>query len=390
MKKYAILLLSLLFLFSCSTSKHYLKKGQYDLATKHAVKKLSKNSKNKNEILILEEAYPKANLQNQERINYLQSEGKPDRWDEIYKVYVLMKDRQTIVERVTPLTVDGRTVKFEHVDYDQLIRDSKTKAAAYYYAHGVKLMSENYKVSYRQAYDEFNRAKEYTNIYANIDSLLPICREKGTIHALLIAVNNTSIKLPEQFLINILDQNTSYINSFWVVYHTKNDGTAFDYNVNIKLNNIQVSPDNIAERTYTETATIKDGWENKLDDKGNVMKDSLGNDIKVEKYTTISCNVIETHQTKDATATGEVEYLELESKEVLLLRDFKADQHFENYFAIASGNPAALTSESKVKVLQKAIPYPKDFEMIDGLNSTLKGVITSLLKDNAENLLMNY
>jgi len=390
MKKFTLILFSLVLMFSCNTSKHYMKKGQYDLATKHAVKKLVKNPKKAKEILILEEAFPKANLQNEERINYLHSEGKPDRWDEIYKTYAVMRDRQTIVERVTPLVVEGRTVKFEHVDYDLLIKDAKTKAAAYYYAHGVKLMAENYKVSYRQAYDEFNRAKEYSNLYKDIDSLLPICREKGTIHALLIAVNNTSIKLPDMFLINILEQNTTFINSFWVVYHVKNDGTTFDYNVNIKLNNIQVSPDAISERSYTESTNIKDGWEYVMDDKGNVKKDSLGNDMKVEKYSTISCTVIETRQFKDATATGEVEYLELASNEVLLLRDFKADQHFENYFAIASGNPAALSSESKVKVLQKIIPYPKDYEMIDGLNGTLKTVIGTLLKDNAENLLMNY
>ncbi len=390
MKRIVIFFISVLFILSCNTSKRYLEKRQYDLAVRHTVKKLSRNPDKPKEILVLEEAYPKANAINQERISVLHSEGKPERWDEIFQIYVTLKDRQTLVEKVTPLKIDGRTVKFEHVDYDKLIKESKTKAAAYYYTHAKKLMDENYKESYRQAYEEFSSAKEYTNIYKDVDSLMTVCQTKGTIYALLVAVNKSPIKMPDPFLINILEQNTSHINSFWVKYDTKNEGKTYDYNVNIIIKKIDVSPDMISERSYVESTKIRDGWENVLDENGKVKKDSLGNEIKVEKYTTVSCTVIESRQNKSAMISGEVEYYENTSKEVTLVRDFKAEHVFENFFAIASGNLAALSSESKIKTLQKAIPYPTEQEMLGATNATLKDVIANLLKDNSTNLLMKF
>lgn len=390
MKKYFIAFISVLFLFSCSSSKLYLNKGQYDYAIKHAVKKLIKNPDKKKEIINLEKAFTLANNESLERIDFLNMEGLPDRWAEIYTIYTAMKDRQTIVEKVTPLNVDGRVVDFEHVDYDQLILDAKTKAATYFYAHAKKLMEDDYKEAYRQAYDEFSSVKQYTSGYKDVDSLLIVCKEKGTIHALLIFENNTIYKLPEEFMTNILDQETSVISSEWVKYYSTNILTSYDYNVYIDLKLIEISPDNISERRRTESRKINDGYDYVLDENGNVMKDSLGNDIKVPREVTIYCDIIETAQIKNATARGEVEYVEVATNETLLVRDFAADHNFEHVYAIAVGNVDALSNESRSRLGVKPVPFPADQEMLDGLGVTLKNVISNLLYENSTNLLMNY
>ena len=62
MKKYIVYLLIATFLMSaCTISKKYLQRGQYDMAVNKAVKKLRKKRTKEKEILILEEAYTKAN-----------------------------------------------------------------------------------------------------------------------------------------------------------------------------------------------------------------------------------------------------------------------------------------------------------------------------------------
>jgi len=391
MKKYIISFMAIILVLSCNTSKNYLKKGQYDLAVKHTVKKLLKNPDKEKEILVLEQAYTLANKENTERIAYLNLQGQPDRWAEIFEIYTQLKDRQTIVEKVTPATVEGRTVSFEHVDYDQLIVDAKSKAAAYYYAHAKKLMEEDYKESYRQAYDELINVKTYTSSYSDVDSLLLVCKEKGTIHALLIGVNNTIYKLPESFMINLLDQETALISSEWVKYHsTKDDAMTYDFNVSIKLNQIVISPDNVGERRRTESKKVQDGYEYSLDENGNVLKDTLGNDIKEPKYVTIYCDVIETIQQKSATGRGEVEYFDNQTSEIVIVRDFSADHIFEHSYAVANGDFDALNSDTRSKLGIKPMPYPSDQDMFNGLGATLKNVISQLLSDNSTNLLMSY
>ena len=47
---------------------------------------------------------------------------------------------------------------------------AKRKAADFYFAHGNELMKSGIKESYRQAYDEFVRAKEYVGDYEGIDN----------------------------------------------------------------------------------------------------------------------------------------------------------------------------------------------------------------------------
>ena len=59
----------------------------------------------------------------------------------------------------------------------------------------------------------------------------------------------------------------------------------------------------IAQETfdfYKGEKNIKDGFTYVLDTNGNVMKDSLGNDIKVDKIVKISAKKIEFEQTKSA------------------------------------------------------------------------------------------
>ena len=71
---------------------------------------------------------------------------------------------------------------------------------------------------------------------------------------------------------------------------------------------LNVSPDLIQDKDLIEKKTVDNGFEYVLDAKGNVMKDTSGNDIKIKKYKEIQCTVIESHQQKDCNITGEIEF----------------------------------------------------------------------------------
>ena len=171
MKRIVSLIFILTIILSgCGSSKKQLEKGNYDAAIQKAVKQLRKDSKDVKQIDILSQAYKVSNEQDIERIRTLKMEGKPNNWDEIYLVYKSLNDRQSLVRTVTPLNANGRSVDFSYVDYVPDMVNAKRKAADFYYAHGTDLMKSNIKESYRQAYAEFLRAKEYVGDYEGIDN----------------------------------------------------------------------------------------------------------------------------------------------------------------------------------------------------------------------------
>ena len=53
--------------------------------------------------------------------------------------------------------------------------------------------------------------------------------------------------------------------------------------MNLDFRTIDISPEQINEKQIIREKVIKDGFDYVLDKRGNVAKDSLGNDIKVDK-----------------------------------------------------------------------------------------------------------
>ena len=384
MKKQIIILIGIvIFISSCNISRKQLQRGQYDIAVNTAVVKLQRKPTKEKEILVLEEAFPKAVQKDKDRIKYLHTEGKPDRWDEIFQLYSHMKARQSMVKTVTPMTLPGRTVDFKYEDYDKLIVEAKRKAAAYFYAHAKKLMQQNDRFAYRQAFDELLKTKNYVSTYSDVEALLIQCVDLGTTHALLIAVNNTIYKLSNDFMVNLIDHQTGDLNSMWVMYHTKDDRKG-NYNVNIEviLEVADVSANNIKENRRTETKEVKDGWDYVLDGEGNIKKDTLGNPIKVIRYKTIRCEVIETIQFKEAHVGGEIKYINNENSQVIRSFPIGADHRFEWIFTVANGDLDALSPKTRKSLGNRPVPYPSDIDMLWGANETLRSVIINSIHSN--------
>ncbi|MBK7710053.1 MAG: hypothetical protein IPJ37_03110 [Bacteroidales bacterium] len=148
------------------------------------------------QIDILTQSYKIANEQDNERIRFLKMEGRPDSWDEIYIVYKALNDRQSLVRTVTPLNSNGRSVDFPYIDYMPEMVGAKRKAADFYYAHGNELMKVGLKDSYRQAFNEFVRAKQYVGDYEGIDNKIQDAKYLGMSRVFVSVRNSSIIKFP--------------------------------------------------------------------------------------------------------------------------------------------------------------------------------------------------
>ena len=248
-------------LSGCGSSKKQLEKGNYDAAIVTAVKQLRKNSEDSKQIATLERSFKIVNDQDNERIKFLKMEGRPQNWDEIYLIYKRMSDRQSLVRTVMPLNAGGRTVDFPYVDYMPEMIGAKRKSADYYFAHGNELMKNNLKDSYRQAYAEFVRAKQYVGDYEGIDNKIQEARYLGMSRVFVSLQNTTMIKFPKEFEEDLLTVDLQALNSDWVEFHTLNldNNVQYDYFINVNVKNIAVSPDQTAQRDSVIKRDVEDG-----------------------------------------------------------------------------------------------------------------------------------
>jgi hypothetical protein len=192
------------------------------------------------------------------------------------------------------------------------------------------------------------------------------------------------MKFPDDFEQDLLAIDLPRLNSEWVEYHIQdiNTQTQYDYYVNVTVKNIAVSPDQTMQRDTVVKKEVQDGFNYQLDKKGNVMKDSLGNDIKTAKYKTLQCALIETIQSKACVIEGDVEVIQVNPNKVLKKDPLGAQSGFENVSARALGDVQALSPAQVEKIKLKPVPFPSDMEMVIRCSDALKQAINGAIQTN--------
>ena len=383
-KTLCILFVASLLFAGCGSSKKFVESGNYDAAINKAVAELRKNQKSEKDIVSLERAMNIALDQDNERIRFLKVEGKAASWDEIYLIYKKMYDRQSLVRTVTPLKYDGRTIEWPYVDYMQEMVIAKKNAADFYFTHGKELMKNSTKDSYRQAYYEFIRAKEYVGDYEGIDQMIMESKYMGISRVYVTLKNYSATKFPEEFEKDLLALDLPRLNSEWVEYHTDllSEDTQFDYLVNINMRSVGVSPDKQFQRDSLVKTTVEDGFEYVKDSRGNVLKDFTGNDVKTTKYANLQCALIQTFQVKECVIAGDVEIKSLNPEKVIKKEPIGATSNFEHVSARAIGDVRALSAEQKNLLKSTVIEFPTDLDMVIMCSENLKKAIRGFMETN--------
>ncbi len=362
-----------------------MQKGDYDTVIERTIKDILKGKADNNDKLLLDKAYRLANQQDLEKIKLLKTENSPENWEEIYKRYNVLSRRQAEIQKVIPLNVGTRIIKYEYTDYTKEIVEAKANVARFYYEKGMSNMKLQSKEGYRQAYYDFQKVQQYRAVdYQDLNGLIQDAKFYGTTRVLLLAVNTTRVRLPDEFSDNIVNINLSDLNTNWVEYYLNDHGRdiRYDYFITAELHNILITPDEISRREYVRTKEVQDGFEYELDRRGNVKKDSLGNDIKVPKYKRLSCKIIETRQFKSATINGMVKFRPGSSRSTYRSEPVAATSVFEHFSARAYGDLEVLEPADKRLLRNEVAPFPDDLSMIYDCTETLKQAIHDVIYDN--------
>lgn len=386
MKKIYAFSLVLLFLASCGSVNKKMQRGDYDGVISKSVKKLIKNPNNTEYAEALDRAYRLANERDLERIKFLKMENNDANYDEVFRRYESLKNRQARVRPVLPLNINGRTVNYEYVDYDAEAVTAKKKAAQHYYDNGRKLLQNGDKESYRQAYYELIRAQEYSgDSFPGLNEMILDAKRNGMSRAIVGVTHSDRIMIAPEFRDELLTFNTQGLNSEWVEYHFRHldENTQYDYEIIINILDILVSPEEVKTEDKIYKKEIEDGFNYALDANGNVMKDTAGNDIKILKYKTIQATLIETYQRKAVTIRGQVEITRLTPDRQLLVKEpIAAENVFENVSARAVGDEGALDGPARAALENEYVPFPPDGLMILNTSETLKPAIRDAIYRN--------
>ena len=363
--------------------------GNYDVAISNAISKLRTN-KNKNRkaqyILMLQDAYHKANQRDLEGINFMKATNNPEDYIKIYDQYITIDNRQERIRPLLPLYVDGKEVAFQMKNYTNEISNAIDKASAHMYKNAIAILNTNStnKLDYRLAYDQLNEIESINSNYKDVRQLLEVAYQKGVDFVYVDMNNDTQKVIPQRLEADLLNFSTYGLTDLWTIYHNNLDEkVSYDYKMIVNLREINVSPEQIKERQIIKEKEIVDGKKILLDDQGNKVKDSLGNVIEVDNFRTVRCEYYEFKQFKAVQVTGNVEYHDLVTKQLADAFPVTSEFVFEHIYANANGDRRALESNLLPFLDRRAVPFPSEEQMIYDSGEDLKLKIKNIVNSYA-------
>jgi len=388
MKKALLIIALCAGIVGCNTTRSIEKQvsaGRYDSAINDALKKLSlnKNRKSKQEsIQLLKSAFTKATERDLNDIVLLRKDANPENYERIYNLYQVIDNRQEKIKPVLPLYLREKEVNFNFQNYDDQIVAFKDKTTNYLYDKAVKLLSSGDRMNARLAYDDFKYIDNISPNYKDVRVRTVEASDAGKDYVLMSLKNETAQIIPDALQEELLNISTYGLNDQWTVFHNKMQASInYDYQMDLIFNKIIVSPEQINERQLVQEKLVKDGFTYELDRRGNVKKDSLGNDIKKDKFVKVVCQYNETRQFKTATVAAIVQFEDLQTMQMLDRFPLESTYLFEHFYATFNGDRRALEDRLLGFVNNRRVPFPTNEQMVfdsgEDLKLRLKNIIAS-------------
>lgn len=388
MKKLLLTTVLLLLLASCSGRKQIEKAishGNYDQAISKALKKLDNNKDKKRKqdyVIMLKDAYYKVLDRDLNALAHLKKDGNPELYQRIFEIYLDLDARQNAIKSIMPLQIGGKTLVLEFSDYSNEIVDYRAKVSEHKYNTAITLMDSYDKFDFREAYSMFKYIDRINPNYKDARHLMDVAHNKGTDYVLVSIENQTHQFIPNRLEDDLLNFNTYGLNNFWTVYHSNaTTDIDYDYAMELQLKQIQVSPERVNRKQLLREKQIVDGWKYLLDNDGNIEKDSLGNNIKVDKIINVRARLFKVNQFKSTRVIANVVYQDLKTNQLLDVFPIDSEFVFENNYATVRGDRRALTNHDIDLLNNRRNHFPTNEQMVfdtgEDLKYKLKDIINS-------------
>lgn len=366
MKNLILLIMTMAMLTSCASTEKMLENGDYEGLVTLATRKLAGKKKKDTYVTAIELGFEKLSQDKMAEIEKLKLRNTASAWESINRIAATMDKIQKMISPLLPLVSEtGHRAHFEFISTTPMIVEASQNAAALYYTKLSALTSEadlGYKPAAREAVEIIDRINTLSSEY-ELTSLRKDMLEVG-INKIWVTIEDRSYaRLPrraEDELFYIPVNNTR--NNWNQFYTAIDEGFKPDYKVVFRIEDLYAEPvqiRNIENNFYRE---VVDGWDYVLDAKGNVAKDSLGNDIRKDRKLKVRATVVETIQTKRAYITGRMEVINMQTGNLSYSKNMVLDDCFTqtglNYF----GDERALDGHQRNRI--PLVNCPDDLDMM--------------------------
>ncbi len=382
----------LLIITGCNSAKNASKNlntGNYDHTINTALRKLKSGKQKKSNqkyIPLLEEAFAKASTRDINTIKHLEADGNPENLERIYNTYLALKQRQDKIRPMLPLynNETGMEAYFNFHNYSSEIIATKNDLSEHLYSNAIALLNGGDKYDARQAHSDLSYLDQIHPNFKDTRNLINQAHQKGTDFIIFSILNRTDKIIPARLNQDLLNMDTYGLNNdFWTVYHSNPlANIKYDYGIELELREIEISPEQINERHFIKEDKIVDGYEYLLDENEDQVRDSLGNKIKIDKYIDVRCELYEVTQFKSALVTGQVKYVNYQSKQLLKAFPLSSEFVFEHIYATFTGDRRALDQSSLDMIALKPVQFPSDEQMVYDAGTDLKAHLKQIIRNN--------
>jgi len=373
MKKIIFLNLFIFLLASCSNVKEIqnnLLTGNYDTAIDMSIEQIIKKKGKKSAdpyVKALKEAYDKAVERDLADIDKLLKDPNPEKWQRIYELYLTLDTRQDKIKPLLPLYLvkQNKQVNFNFNNYTDKIIDAKNHLVNHLYKKAKILLNSSNKEDVRQAYEILDELDRIDPNYKDVRQLMSQAHQRGMTHALVKIINETDKIIPQQLEDDLLNFSSYGASNFWVDYHNKpQQGQTYEYTINLKFKQINITPDQVREKDIVEEKNIQDGYTYKKDANGRVVKDSLGNPIKIPRVIKVSSKVHLYNQHKEAQVQAVAEIIDNRTGQRVDNIPLQSQFVFDYTVATQQGDKRAIRQEILDILDKQPVPFPTNEQMI--------------------------
>ena len=381
-----ILLIFLTIGLSCSPVKKINENvisGEFDKAINKTIEELkkTKNKKKKSQYeSILIDVFNRSVIKSENRISQLKRDGNPELYNKIYFEYQNLIDRQNKL-----MNIASNSLRFNFKNYDNQLIEYRYKTSDYYLEVSKNLILKDNKIDYRNAYNYLSIIESINSNYLQTRSLINLCLSRGKDHILLSVLNESNSVIYKELQEDILNIDSYDLNSKWKSFYSNKEQYKgkYDYYIDLAFKSFIISPERILEKENIKEKNIKDGYTYQLDDSGNVMKDSLGNDIKIDKIVKISAKTIEFNQSKSAKVIAEIRYYN-SRKNIVEKYPLDSEFWFRNIYLEFTGDKRVLSKRDKKLLRSGFIPFPSDEILIFNNSENIKQKLKNIIYNSSQ------
>lgn len=395
MKKAYLLGVFAMFLLACSGIKktqEAINSGNYVSAMNTAINNLQANKTKKGHqeyITLLEAAFAKNTEREMSEIEFLTADGNPANLERVYAKYQNLIQIQQRIQPLLPLTIkaEQREAQFSFGNYTNALTDTKEALSTYLYNEALSgITTASVKEDYRAAHEQLNRLEEINPGYRDCPEKIAETRAKGIDYVQVQLQNHTQQVIPKRLETELLDFNSFGINTYWTRFHTNaTPDINYDYALDLNFEEIVVSPERVNEKQLVQEKQIKDGFEYLTNEDGVIVKDSLGQKIKVDRLVTVKCSLYQFSQYKNVVIGARARFIDLSNQQEISAYPLASEYIFEHVYANYKGDKRALDQVHLQLLDAIAVPFPSNEQMIykagEDLKENLKEIIQRLRLD---------